>query len=283
MQHFNNIKDYNNFIGYGKPKKDFIDVVKYNDHKELRLKCSGLTSDFYMMAFKRNMTDLEWFGNTKFDTKSGFLYFIKPNQIHKWDVKERWEGLHILVSPILLAEYNIDFSFFQYEINEALFLTEDEQLQIEHLYTQIFNEYIKDNYELDLLIAYCNLVFTYIDKCYKRQFNTRQHLYNKIVLEFKKLLESYYLNNLNELPSVHYFAEKLNLSTNYFGDLVKHNTGKTASEIIQDKIITEAKIQLQSTDKTIAEIGYTLGFEYPTYFARLFKKHIGKTPSQFRK
>jgi AraC-like DNA-binding protein len=236
-----------------------------------------------MMAFKRNMTDLEWFGNTEFDTKSDFLYFIKPSQMHKWDVKEPWEGYHILVSPILLKDYNIDFSFFQYEINEALFLTDEEQVQIEHLYTQIFNEYNKDNYELDLLIAYCNLVFTYIAKCYKRQFDTRQPLYNKFVLEFKKRVDSYYLDKLNELPSVHYFAQKLNLSTNYLGDLVKHTTGKTASEIIQDKIITEAKIQLKSTDKTIAEIAYNLGFEYPTYFSRLFKKHTEKTPSQFRK
>lgn len=283
MQHFKNIKNYNNFIGYNKPKKDLIDVVKYSDSEKLRLSCSGITSEFYMMAFKRNMTDLQWYGNTEFDTKSGFLYFIRPDQIHKWEVKEAWEGYHILISPILLKEYNIDFSFFQYEIKEALFLTEEEQLQIENLYTQIFNEYNKDNYELDLLVAYCNLVFTYIGKCYKRQFETRQPLYNNIVVQFKKLLDTYYTERLNELPSVQYFAEKLNLSTNYFGDLIKHNTDKTASEIIHDKIITEAKIKLKSTDKTIAEIGYNLGFEYPTYFARLFKKNTGKTPSQFRK
>jgi AraC-like DNA-binding protein len=283
MRHFDKIKDYNNFLGYDNPKKDLIDVVKYTDSAKLQLSCSGITSDFYIIALKRNMTDLEWFGNTEFDTQSAFLYFIKPDQVHKWDVKIPWDGYHILVSPILLSEYNIDFSFFKYEINEALFLTEEEQVQIESLYVQIYKEYHKDNYELALLIAYCNLIFTYISKCYKRQFETRQPLYNKIVLEFKKLLNNFYSENLNELPSVHYFAERLHLSTNYFGDLIKHNTGETASEIIQQKIINEAKIQLKSTDKTIAEIGYNLGFEYPTYFARLFKKHIGKTPSQYRK
>lgn len=283
MEHFNSIKKYNQYIGYRTPKKELIDVIHYDDFDKLRLQCDGLTSDFYMMAFKRNMTDLQWFGNTQFDTSSGFLYFIKPNQVHQWKVEKPWQGYHILVSPILLQEYNIDFSFFQYEINEALFLTEDEQLQIENLYRQVIEEYQKDNYELDLLIAYCNLIFTYVGKCYKRQFDTRQPLYNKIVVEFKKLLNTYYTQHPKSLPSVRYFAEQLNLSTNYFGDLIKHHTQKTASEIIQEKIISEAKNRIQNTDKTIAEIGYDLGFEYPTYFARMFKKHLGKTPSQFRK
>ena len=112
MIHFDNIKEYNRFIGYNDPKKDLIDVVKYNDCKSIRLLCDGLTSDFYMMAFKRNMTDLSWFGNTEYDTTSAFLYFIKPKQIHNWNVDKRWEGYQILISPILLQEYNIDFSFF---------------------------------------------------------------------------------------------------------------------------------------------------------------------------
>jgi len=283
MHHFKNIKAYNDYIGYSRPKKDLIDVVRYEDSKNLRLSCSGLTSDFYMMAFKRNMTDLKWFGNTEYDTKSGFLYFIKPDQVHHWDVEMPWKGYQILISPVLLQEYKIDFNFFQYEITEALFLTGDEQIQIENLYRQILKEYRKDTYELNLLMAYCNLIFTYVEKCYKRQFSTRQPLYNKIVVEFKKLLHAYYSSAPKVLPSVHYFAEELNLSTNYFGDLIKHNTGKTASEIIQEHIIAEAKRQLQSTDKSIAEIAYTLGFDYPTYFGRLFKKHTGKTPTQFRK
>ena len=188
-----------------------------------------------------------------------------------------------MVSPVLLQEYNIDFTFFQYEIREALFLTEDEQVHIETLYAQIITEYQKDSYELDLLIAYSNLIFTYVAKCYKRQFHTRQPLYNKVVVAFKKLLNAYYSGGRTELPSVTYFAQELNLSANYFGDLIKHNTGKTASEIIQEKIITEAKRQLKSGNNTIAEIAYSLGFEYPTYFGRFFKKHTGVTPSQFRK
>lgn len=282
MVHFNKIIDYNSFIGYKKPKKEIIDVVRYADCNDLRLTCSGLTSDFYMIAFKQNMSDLKWFGNTEYDTKSGFLYFIKPNQIHQWEVKEPWTGYHILISPLLLQEYNIDFSFLQYEINEALFLTEDEQIQIENLYIQLFDEYQKDNYELDILIAYCNLIFAHVVKFYKRQFYSRQPLYNKIVVEFKKQLNVFYVENKSQLPAVHYFADKLNLSTNYFGDLIKHHTGKTPSEIIQNKIIMEAKLQLLSTDKTIAEIGYDLGFEYPTYFTRFFKKLTDLTPSEFK-
>lgn len=282
MHHFTTIKDFNKFMGYSEPKKDLIDIVKHEEHKNLRLKCDGMYSDFYLMAYKRHMTDPQWFGNTEFDADSGFLYMIKPNQIYSWETDKPWEGYHILVSPVLLQEYSMDFNFFQYEINEALFLTNDEQKHIETLYEQIITEYKKDNYELQLLMAYSNLIFTYIGKCYKRQFETRQPLYNKVVIEFKKLLNKYYSAPNKELPSVNYFAEKLNLSTNYFGDLIKHHTGKNASEIIQDKIIQEAKKILQNSDKTIAEIGYELGFDYPTYFGRFFKKHIGITPSKFR-
>jgi hypothetical protein len=115
--------------------------------------------------------------------KIRFLYFIKPNQIHQWDVKEPWTGYHILISPLLLQEYNIDFSFLQYEINEALFLTEDEQIQIENLYKSLMNT------KRQLRIRYLNCLlqfdFFHVVKFYKRQFYSRQPLYNKIVVEFK--------------------------------------------------------------------------------------------------
>lgn len=126
------------------------------------------------------------------------------------------------------------------------------------------------------------MIFAHVVKFYKRQFYSRQPLYNKIVVEFKKQLNVFYVENKSQLPAVHYFADKLNLSTNYFGDLIKHHTGKTPSEIIQNKIIMEEKLQLMSTDKTIAEIGYDLGFEYPTYFTRFFKKLTDLTPSEFK-
>lgn len=283
MPHFTRIKEYNRYVGYSAPKKELIDVVHYDDFEDLRLSCPGLSTDFYMMAFKRNLRDPQWFGNTAYDTQSGFLYLIQPDQVYQWETDTLWKGYHILVSPLLLQEYNLDFSFFQYEVSKALFLTEDEQSHIEVLFSQTLTEYLKDNYEMDLLIAYSNLIFTYVGKCYKRQFETRQPLYNKIVVEFKKRLNSHYAEHPRLMPSVQHFAQQLNLSPNYFGDLIKYNTGKTASELIHERIIMEAKRQLQSSDQTIAEIGYQLGFEYPTYFSRLFKKHTGLTPSQFRK
>lgn len=112
MIHFDNIKEYNRFIGYNDPKKDLIDVVKYNDCKSIRLLCDGLTSDFYMMAFKRNMTDLNWFGNTEYDTTSAFLYFIKPKQIHTWNVDKRWEGYQILICPYFSKSTILTLAFF---------------------------------------------------------------------------------------------------------------------------------------------------------------------------
>ncbi|NOU58355.1 AraC family transcriptional regulator [Marinifilum sp. JC070] len=234
------------------------------------------------MAFKRNVTDLHWFGNTEFDTKSGFMYLIQANQAFHWNVDSPWSGYHILISPLLLQENQIGFSFFNYEIREALFLTENEQLRIETLFEQVYNEYQKDDYSMDLLMAYCNLFLTYVQKCYERQFKTREPLYNKIVVAFKKELNNYYLEHPKQLPSVNYFADNLHLSSNYFSDLIKYNTGKTALELIHEKIISEAKNQLKNMDKSISEVAHALGFDYPTYFTRLFRKHVGCTPSQYR-
>ncbi|WP_282080473.1 helix-turn-helix domain-containing protein [Aquimarina algiphila] len=282
IPHFNSIKGFNRYLNLKSPKKDLIDVVKYDDYDDLKLESAGITFDYYMIAFKRNMSDLRWYGNTEYDENSGFLYFLSPNQRIEWKSKNQWSGYHIMISPILLQEFNIDFNFFKYQISEALFLTEEEQMRVETLFEQINDEYLKDDYSMDLLMAYCNLFFTYVQKCYHRQFNSRQPLHNKLVVEFKKLLNTYYLDNPNQLPSVIYFAENLNLSPNYFSDLIKYHTGKTTIEIIHEKTISIAKKDLKSTNKPISEIGYSLGFEYPTYFSRLFKKFTGKTPTEFR-
>lgn len=281
-KHFDSIKAFNKYLGLKSPKKELIDVVRYNDYNDLRLESSGITFDYYLIAYKRNMTDLRWYGNTEYDRESGFLYFLSPDQLIEWKVEQQWSGYHIMISPILLQEFNIDFNYFNYQVSEALFLTEDEQARVETLFEQIHDEYLKDDYSLDLLMAYCNLFFTYVQKCYFRQFNSRQPLYNKIVVEFKKLLNNYYTNNPGRLPSVNYFAESLNLSPNYFSDLIKHHTGKTTIELIHEKIISIAKKDLKFTNSPISEIGYHLGFEYPTYFGRLFKKFTGKTPTEFR-
>ena len=186
-----------------------------------------------------------------------------------------------IYNTILLFGLPVLFSQFR-KISEALFLTEAEQHHIGTLFQQINEEYQKDNYELDLLIAYCNLIFTYIGKCYKRQFNTRQPLYNKIVVEFKKLLNTYYKSNINELPNVNFFAEKLNLSPNYLSDLLKNITGKNAQAHIQESLVERAKELLSTTNLSIKEIAYNLGFEYPQSFSTMFKKNTQQTPLQFR-
>ncbi len=282
--HFTSINNFNDFINVASVvHSEEMHVLKYDEHPSIRLASDGITTDFYFIAYKKNMNDLNWYGNTKFDEKAGFLYFMRPHQLHAWNASMSWKGYHMLLVPSVLTTHNIHYSFFTYGINKALFLTPEEQSKVEILFEQIYEGYHEKTASIAIIMAYCNVLFTYIQECYKRQFNTREPLYNTIINDFNNSLNNHYKQNPQQLPSVKYFAQKLHLTSNYLGDLIKHYTGKSAIDTIHDKVIFEAKNLLDATNKPVSEIGYSLGFEYPTYFSRMFKKHTGLTPSQYRK
>jgi len=225
------------------------------------------------------------FGKLDKDPNNGFIYFLKPGDIYEWQDDGDWDGFHIAFHDELLKDYNnFLFNFFSYSTKEALFLTTDEEYAVRSLFKQAHQEYQRVDFSINIILAYCNVLLTLVEKYYKRQFSSRKVIYNKLVQDFQNLLKDYINPHQkeNSMPTVSELADKLHVTSNYLSDLLKEYTGKTALELIHLQTINLAKEKLRNTSLSISEIAYNLGFEYPTYFSRLFKQQIGESPSKYR-
>jgi AraC-like DNA-binding protein len=192
-----------------------------------------------------------------------------------------------LIRKSKLADKINHYSFFNYEVNEALHLSEDERKTIEELLDKIEKEYSQniDKHSQNLIISNIELLLDYCTRFYDRQFYTRTNINVDFVSKFEKLLKAYYETHMVDeigLPNVQYLAKKLNFSSNYLSDLLKKETGKTAQEHIHLYVINRAKNSLLNSKSSISEIGYALGFEYPQHFSSLFKSKTGMSPSEYR-
>jgi AraC-like DNA-binding protein len=183
---------------------------------------------------------------------------------------------------------NIDeYSFFSYKANEAVHLSDLERQVVLDCFSKIEFELQQaiDKHSKKLIASNIELFLNYCERFYDRQFITRDNAHKGILAKFEELLNGYFLSDKPQiigLPSVAYFAEELHLSANYFGDLIKKETGQSAKEYIQGKIIDVAKNKIFGNDKTISEIAYELGFKYPQHFTRVFKQKVGHTPHEYR-
>ncbi|MEH0157284.1 helix-turn-helix domain-containing protein [Limibacter armeniacum] len=262
-----------------------IHISKYDAHPDLRLYSEPVLIDFYFLALKMDFETEENFGKTEYDDgRNSFAYFDKPKTLTGWNVKRPWKGFHILIHKSLFKDYAKNYNFSGYDRHEALFLNQEEETLLADIFNKAYAEYLKPNFSEDILLSYSNLILSYIHSFYKRQFDTRQKIYNQIVSDFNSYLDQYFdeKNESYQLPTVTFFADKANLSSNYFGDVIKHFTGRPPVEHIHDHIIRLAKIKLSEPNANISQIGYSLGFEYPSYFTHFFKKKTGFTPSKFR-
>ena len=179
------------------------------------------------------------------------------------------------------------YTFFSYETNEALHLSEQERQTVMDCLGKIEAEleHAIDKHSRRLITANIGLLLDYCMRFYERQFTTRSEVNKDIVIRFEQLLDEYFDGDTPQqegLPSVKYFADKVCLSPNYFGDMIRRQTGQTASEYIQNKLVDRAKEALLSSGKTMSQIAYDLGFQYPQHFSRMFKRIAGCTPNEFR-
>lgn len=255
---------------------------------------SKMNFGFYIVYLKDVVCGDMKYGRHTYDYQDRTLVFVAPGQIINLDINKDYkpQGYALLFHPDLIRGTslgrNIDnYSFFSYQSNEALHLSQKERKIILDCFEKI-------NYELEqgvdkhskmLIVDNIELFLNYCVRFYDRQFITRNNVNNDIIVRFEKLLNEYYQSDKPQiigLPSVTYFADQLNLSTNYFGDLIKKETGKTALEYIQLKIMALAKQKILDNKKTINEIAYDLGFKYPAHFTRAFKKNAGMTPIEYR-
>ncbi|PIB38529.1 transcriptional regulator [Maribacter sp. 4G9] len=250
---------------------------------------------FYGVFLKQGEGCTLTYGRQNYDYQDGTLVFLSPGQVVNVghiDKDFKPLGHALLFHPDLLWSTNLgrtmsDYSFFSYQFHEALHISQKERRLVLDLFEKIRTELSQgiDKHSKDLVVANIELFLKYCVRFYDRQFITRERENLNIIQRFEASLNSYIQSGkARELgtPQVSYFAEEQHLSPNYFGDLIKKETGKSANEHIQDTLIQIAKHKIFDPDKSLSEIAYDLGFKYPQHFTRLFKKKVGYTPQEYR-
>ncbi|MGK7392724.1 MAG: helix-turn-helix domain-containing protein [Candidatus Cyclobacteriaceae bacterium M2_1C_046] len=290
---FNTIKEYNDFNNHPTLHPlvsvlDFSKVKPRHGHK--------MTFGIYAVILKDvKCGDLKY-GKNYYDYQEGTLVFIGPGQVI--DVTDKTSvyqpvgrGLTFhqdLIAGTSLAKQIDEYGFFSYSLNEALHLSTQEHQTILDCLAKIEWEIQQpvDKHSKKLITSNITLFLDYCQRFYDRQFITRENINKGILAKFEEILNEYFKSEkpyTMGLPSVGYFADELNLSANYFGDLIKKETGKSAQEFIQEKLIDIAKDKIFDSEKSVKEIAFELGFKYPQHFNRLFKQKVGVTPNEYRR
>ena len=285
------ITQYNSMRGVETlhPLVSVVDMSKATPTQSLRIHFG-----FYCVFLKEvNCGDLKY-GCNYYDYQEGTLVFMAPGQIVGVNSKEivRPKGWALLFHPDLIRGtslgHNIkDYSFFSYEVYEALHLSEKERQIVMDCLNKIDYELKQsiDKHSKTLIANNIELLLNYCMRFYDRQFITRGNVNKDILVKFENLLDNYFQSEIPQtvgLPTVKYFADQLHLSPNYFGDLIKKETGKSAQEHLQLRLMDIAKERMFDTSKTISEIAYELGFKHPQHFSRMFKNETGYTPVEYR-
>lgn len=250
---------------------------------------------FYGIFLKETKCGDLRYGKEKYDYQEESLVFVAPGQIltvENYLPGIKPKGKVLIFHPDFLkgtplSNIITDYSFFSYSSNEALHLSKKEKKLVQNMFETIEEELKQnlDKHSKTLVISQLQLLLNYSTRFYDRQFITREHVNKGILERFESLLNSYFFSEKPQnigLPTVSYCADELHLSANYFGDLIKKETGISALEYIQTKVIEVAKERIFDIDKSISEIAYDLGFKYPQHFTRLFKQKTGTTPVEYR-
>ncbi len=292
MKHFTDIQNISEYYDVDL-KHLLINIQKYEEvNSDKIIKNEPISFDFYKISFVNNFNGFIQIGNTNFEGDNGVLHFVEPQQIYTCNSTNPWKGYEILIHPNIFNKHFThkkisSYDFFSYEVNETLLLTKEEKISVGNLMKMAWEEFNnKDDFSIPIILSYISTLLNLSDRFYARQFETRKKLNNQLSNDFHNLLKTYYFKNTNsevQQPTVQYFADMLNVTPNYLSDTIKHHSGKPALAIIHDFIIEEAKRQLINSTQTVAEISYHLGFEYPSYFSRLFKRKTNFSPTDFRK
>lgn len=290
------ITEYHKVMDLPKPEHPLISIIKFEDIKRNQASPINITNDFYSIALKKDFNAKLKYGQQEYDFDEGVLHFMSPKQVLSFEFRTDEELNHkgwlLLVHPDFLWNTPLskkikEYEYFDYKINEALHLSDKEEKMIIGVIQSIAQEYQAniDHFSQDVIIAQLALLLTYSERFYQRQFTTRKITNHTILNQFEDLLSAYYSKgNLieNTIPTVQYFANELNLSANYLSRLLKNLTGQSTKHFIQDKVIELAKERLSTTDLSVSEIAYELGFEHIQSFSKLFKSKTDFTPSEFR-
>ena len=298
LYHFHTITEYHRAAGLPNPAHPLISLV-YMDHlnRPLAQGPFSLIYDFYSISMKRVKNAKFKYGQQASDFDEGVLFFMSPGQvfgveIEKGSVMHRPEGWMILIHPdflwnTALAKIIKQYEFFNYSVHEALYLSDKEETMLTTIAQNIEQEYHAniDRFSQSVIIAQLELLLTYSERFYQRQFITRKISSHEILTKLEDLLTHYFTSGAlaqKGLPSVTYIAENLNISPGYLSSLLKSLTGQNTQQHLHNKLIELAKEKLSTTNLSVSEIAYELGFEHLQSFSKLFKTKTTLSPMEFR-
>ncbi len=252
-------------------------------------------SELYIIFLKDTKCEELKYGRNLYDYEEGTLLFIAPGQVFGFEGKGKMlqpSGWALAFHPDLIRGTHLgthinEYGFFSYDVTEALHVSDAEREIVLECFRKIKYElaHAIDKHSRILIVSNIELFLNYCVRFYDRQFVTREYAHKDVLTRFEGLLNEYFHSDKLQalgLPAVGYCAEQLHLSPKYFGDLIKKETGKSAQEYIQLKLIAIAKDKIFDTSKSISEVAYELGFKYPSHFTRFFKQHVGCTPNDYR-
>ena len=295
----NSISDLHRHYGLEKPEHPHFSVVRtrkknieeatYCAEKETKI-----TNNFYTISYKHIIGGEILYGRTKYDFTDGSMIFTSPGQsVILKGVSVVDETIMINIHEDFLTGTEIrnrfkKYGFFSYSANEALHLSPKEEKQVKSIMKSIHSEYEnnQDEFSKDIILFQLDALLKYANRFYKRQFLNREEMNGQLYDKFYSMISEYFesrKHDLYGLPNVEVFADKLHVTSRYLSDALKVETGKTTMDHIHLFIIDEAKNLLLNSNTTVQEVAYKLGFDYPQYFSRLFKKKVGISPTQYQK
>ncbi|MDV6168293.1 AraC family transcriptional regulator [Flavobacterium sp. DG1-102-2] len=289
----NSVSEMHRMLGLSGPEHPLVSTIYFNDIKDIHGEIpNGLVLNFYMIAIKKDYKGKIRYGQSSYDFDEGMMSFIAPGQIcyENEPGENPLAGCMLLIHPDFLGGYALaknirNYEFFSYAVNEGLYLSQKEETMVEGIMRNIEQEYKSaiDTFSQDVIISHIELLLTYSNRFYNRQFLTRKSVNNDLVAKMESLLTEHYNSDKTCLPRVKDIADRLNVSPGYLSDMLRALTGQNAQQHIHNKLIDKAKEVLTTTPLSVSEIAYQLGFEYPQSFSKLFKTKTNVSPLEYRK
>ncbi len=292
----NSISAMHRLLGLPKPEHPLLSLIDFESIRRIQEETpDSLVLNFYSIWLKKNYQGKMKYGQQYYDFHEGVMSFFAPGQIISDSTHEELThtGWWLIIHPDFLfskplAQNIKNYQYFSYTTNEALHLSEKEELMITAIMLDIRQEYrsIIDQYSQNVIISQIELLLNYAERFYNRQFITRKVANHQILDRLEKLISDYFAEKCSVhsgLPTVQYLSTQLHISPNYLSDLLRNLTGKSTQQHIHDKLIEKAKEQLATTGLSVSEIAYQLGFEHPQSFSKLFKRETNLSPIDFRR
>lgn len=295
MNAIRSVSEFHRLLSLPEPRHPSVSVIKLADSVFLEDDVwKGFVNRFYCVALKREVKGKIRYGQQEYDYNKGVLSFTAPNQVQYLDLEniECGSGYLLIFHPDFLLAHQLasninSYSFFSYEVNEALHLSAEEENDLITILNKIDKECLQiDKHTQEIILSQIELLLNYSNRFYERQFITRKNHNLQLLAKFERLVDEYFDNNSTmkqELLTVHRVAELMNLSPNYLSDLLRTHTGQNTQQHIHEKLIEKAKEKLSITNLSVSEIAYQLGFEHPQSFSKLFKSKANQSPVAFRR